>query len=135
MMPHDPSTCESCRWLAEREGYKRQVVREGIGYRAGQKLGPWIKANMSCVSAATGFCPSLDAVAGLMKELGERDLGCLGYYNGSWCWFWPEEWPGPEPEPEWWWKGMHGPEPIETEDYSCVIGAAMRVLGDKESDD
>ena len=126
MPTHDPSTCELCGWLGEREGWEYKRPFE-------HWLKMWVNDKLARMqSIMPSFCPSLDAVVGLIRELGEKGLGCLGYYNGSWCWFWPEEWPGPEPEPEWWWKGMHGPEPIESEDYSCVIEAAMAVLGDKE---
>lgn len=124
---HDPSKCPRCRWAAEREGWTLKYVTEG-----GAGIQAYLDKDGRAHFEPPSFCTSLDAVAGLMKEMGKRDLGCLGYYNGSWCWFWPEEWPGPESEPEWWWKGMHGPEPIETDDYSCVIEAAMLVLRDKE---
>ena len=121
MTSHDPSTCLCCGWAAE--WLKATKLWDG-------EITRWIRKGQIIRS----FCASLDAVAGLIRELGEKGLGCLGYYNGSWCWFWPEEWPGPAPEPEWWWQGMHGPEPIESDDYSCVIEAAMAVLGGKESD-
>lgn len=128
-MPHDPSTCRRCRWVAEREGWNQR--KESV---FGAEILVWLNPKDDEEDELPSFCTSLDAVAGLMKELGEKDLGCFAYYNGSWCWFWPDEWPGSESAMPEWWYGWHGPEPIESEDYSCVIDAAMRVLDGKESD-
>ena len=112
-MPHDPSECPRCCWAAERLGYQYFILCHP------DIRGDWIniKGNGRNVSSATGFCGSLDAVAGLMKEMQDYGVwvhqwdvvGQVWIYRGGWlgspCFDSPEDLPG-----------------------ACVIEAAMQVL-------
>lgn len=123
-MPHDPSNCQCCRWLAEREGYQ---WAEG-GY--------WKLTDLDSMRTITSFCTSLDAVAGLWAEIIEATDN-------------PEWWALERIEEGWGFYKLRclGSEHVfmhelTTLEYLAppdmpgqpIIDAAMRVLGDKESD-
>ena len=66
MPPHNPTSCPRCRWAAARGGYQ---WHEDSFYAQG---GYWWKiTGLEPMRKVYSFCASLDAVAGLMKEMNE----------------------------------------------------------------
>ncbi len=119
-MPHDPSTCPRCCWLAEREGYEYKED----GWLPQKSSPQWRRRYHPFEENAYGyhrhlppFCTSLDAVAGILKELFRR----------GWAFEWSEF------NQEWVCYFRRG-EKYFSKDYSCIIDAAMATLG-KENDD
>lgn len=117
-MPHNPSTCPRCRWLAEREGVWSYFTQ-------GKRL---YHTSHGIIEDHPSYCTSLDAVAGLRQEMNEYSVEKqLDYYwNHSW-WpsskIWVYEAPG---------SGYERRKSAKDLPAACVIKAAMQVLGNKE---
>lgn len=117
-MVHDPSSCPRCRWAAEQLGYK-WLETSSSGWMSRDYY--WKGTAPDGQRCLESFCTSLDALAGLMKEL----------FREGWEFSWSEE------RQQWciYFRtrlGLH--HQYLSDDYSCVIEAAKQVLGEKESD-
>lgn len=129
-MPHDPSTCPRCRWMAEREGWEYHAVRKWLPLDHPLYSSPcWVKGKYYSQQSLghPSFCPSLDAVAGLRQEMAK--------HGGHWVHFWLHYRAG------WGYtdlthldRGFEFTSP-EGLPAACVIEAAMQVLPGKEKSD
>lgn len=143
-MPHDPSTCPRCRWTAGREGweysengwphpnYPGDEVAEAAFAEGKGAAFPWRKGNRYAEGPPT-FCTSLDAVAGLRRELNEGAERNVWWMHG-WdarldCWIYVRLlWVEAQARIT---ERYYSDEDLPSQ---CVIRAAMQVLGDKEID-
>ena len=116
-MPHDPSECSRCCWTGEWLGYVK--LDDGETVR-------WIRNNRLIRS----FCASLDAVAGLRKQVQEHSSGDAPPPLWSHRWL---------PYVKRWQYVNHcqGISSTSSEHLpaACVIDVAMAVLGDKKESD
>lgn len=114
MPTHDPSSCPRCCWLAKREGWTLKYVTKG-----GAGIQAYLDKDGRAHFEHPSFCPSLDAVAGLMKDMQEHGIWCHRWVPKLQLWLYSSHH-----------FGLDKPHFTSPEDLpaACVITAAMQVL-------